>query len=137
MNLQPTEYETMGSKIAVALIHGNTRDGRFCDTLGRWAAEQIAGIDQFISEVIDPAAPSPQPRRESRENPHSPSSHHHITDAFVVVTPEYNHGHPAPLTALIDSVGQRKPAAFVTYRGITGGLGAVEQQLRWFLRNCR
>src|SRR5215475_9237501 len=51
-------------------------------------------------------------------------------DAFLVVTPEYNHGYPAPLKALIDSVGaewQAKPVAFVSYGGVSGGLRAVEQ----------
>jgi NAD(P)H-dependent FMN reductase len=51
-------------------------------------------------------------------------------DGFVVVTPEYNHGYPAPLNALIDSVGAEwhaKPVAFVSYGGISGGLRAVEQ----------
>ena len=36
-------------------------------------------------------------------------------DAFIVVTPEYNHGYPAPLKALIDSFGAEwhaKPVAF-------------------------
>jgi NAD(P)H-dependent FMN reductase len=51
-------------------------------------------------------------------------------DAFIVVTPEYNHGYPAPLKALIDSVGSEwhaKPVAFVSYGGVSGGLRAVEQ----------
>ena len=51
-------------------------------------------------------------------------------DAFVVVTPEYNHGYPAALKSLIDSVGaewQAKPVAFVSYGGVSGGLRAVEQ----------
>jgi NAD(P)H-dependent FMN reductase len=51
-------------------------------------------------------------------------------EAFVVVTPEYNHGYPAPLKSLIDSVGAEwhgKPVAFVSYGGISGGLRAVEQ----------
>jgi NAD(P)H-dependent FMN reductase len=51
-------------------------------------------------------------------------------DAFIVVTPEYNHGYPAPLKSLIDSVGAEwrgKPVAFVSYGGISGGLRAVEQ----------
>ena len=51
-------------------------------------------------------------------------------DAFLVVTPEYNHGYPAPLKSLIDSVGEQwhaKPVAFVSYGGVSGGLRAVEQ----------
>ena len=38
--------------------------------------------------------------------------------AFIIVTPEYNYGNPAPLKSLIDSVGPEwhaKPAAFVSY----------------------
>lgn len=49
-------------------------------------------------------------------------------DAFVVVTPEYNHSYPGPLHA-IDSVGEQwraKPVGFVSYGGVSGGLRAVE-----------
>jgi NAD(P)H-dependent FMN reductase len=51
-------------------------------------------------------------------------------DAFVVVTPEYNHGYPAALKLLIDSASREwraKPVAFVSYGGVSGGLRAVEQ----------
>lgn len=51
-------------------------------------------------------------------------------DAFVVVTPEYNHGYPAALKSVIDAASQpwqAKPVAFVSYGGISGGLRAVEQ----------
>src|SRR5260370_35845557 len=51
-------------------------------------------------------------------------------DAFVVVTPEYNHGYPGALKSLIDAVSAEwhaKPVAFVSYGGISGGLRAVEQ----------
>ena len=50
-------------------------------------------------------------------------------DAFVVVTPEYNHSFPASLKQAID-LGRRewqaKPVAFVSYGGMSGGLRAVE-----------
>ncbi|MFF3333566.1 NADPH-dependent FMN reductase [Streptomyces sp. NPDC002888] len=51
-------------------------------------------------------------------------------DAFVVVTPEYNHSFPAPLKNAIDWYRQEwyaKPVSFVSYGGISGGLRAVEQ----------
>jgi NAD(P)H-dependent FMN reductase len=51
-------------------------------------------------------------------------------DAFLIVTPEYNHGYPSVLKLLIDSANEewkRKPAAFVCYGGQSGGLRAVEQ----------
>ncbi|WP_199510077.1 NADPH-dependent FMN reductase [Nucisporomicrobium flavum] len=52
-----------------------------------------------------------------------------LADAFVVVTPEYNHSYPAPLKAIIDghfSEWRAKPVAFVSYGGLSGGLRAVE-----------
>ena len=52
-----------------------------------------------------------------------------MADAFVVLTPEYNHSYPAPLKQAIDlSQGQfaRKPVAFVSYGGFSGGIRAVE-----------
>ena len=51
-------------------------------------------------------------------------------DAFVVVTPEYNHGYPAALKQAIDlpyDEWRAKPVGFVSYGGMAGGLRAVEQ----------
>lgn len=51
-------------------------------------------------------------------------------DAFVIVTPEYNHSFPAALKNLIDwhyTQWQAKPVGFVSYGGLGGGLRAVEQ----------
>jgi NAD(P)H-dependent FMN reductase len=51
-------------------------------------------------------------------------------DAFVVVTPEYNHGYPASLKQAIDvprDEWREKPVGFVSYGGTSGGLRAVEQ----------
>jgi NAD(P)H-dependent FMN reductase len=122
----------MNNKIKVALIYGSTRKGRFCDKVGHWAGEQIASSDDFSLDVIDPAASLLQPGAGTDEKADSILLQHRIAqaDAFVIVTPEYNHGYPAPLKALIDSVGpewQAKPVAFVSYGGISGGLRAVEQ----------
>ena len=111
----------MESLIKVGVVYGSTRAGRFCDTVARWAAAQIAARGNFALEIIDPAA---QPDNQSLKQQVA------ACDAFIVVTPEYNHGYPAPLKALIDSIGPEwhaKPVAFVSYGGISGGLRAVEQ----------
>jgi NAD(P)H-dependent FMN reductase len=50
-------------------------------------------------------------------------------DAFIVVTPEYNHSFTAALKFVLDLVYEPwhgKPVAFVSYGGISGGLRAVE-----------
>jgi hypothetical protein len=51
-------------------------------------------------------------------------------EAFVIITPEYNHSFPASLKNLIDwhyTQWQAKPIGFVSYGGLGGGLRAVEQ----------
>lgn len=50
-------------------------------------------------------------------------------DAFVVITPEYNHSFPATLKQFLDlfrTEWQAKPASFVSYGGMSGGLRALE-----------
>jgi NAD(P)H-dependent FMN reductase len=50
-------------------------------------------------------------------------------DAFVIVTPEYNHSFPASLKNAIDWYGdvwKTKPVGFVSYGGRAAGLRAVE-----------
>jgi len=110
----------MHALIKIGLIYGSTREGRFCDRVAQWAGQMAAGAG-FEVDAIDPAADSRRHELQRRIG---------ACDGFVVVTPEYNHGYPAPLKALIDSVGaewQAKPVAFVSYGGISGGLRAVEQ----------
>lgn len=49
-------------------------------------------------------------------------------DAFVIVTPEYNHTFPASLKNAIDwyvDAWKAKPVAFFSYGGMAGGLRAV------------
>ena len=121
----------MEGTIRVAIIYGSTRPGRFCDKVVRWAAGQIANNGKFSIDVIDPAILPPKSSQD-QESANDASLWKRIerADAFIVVTPEYNHGYPAPLKSVIDSVGaewQAKPVAFVSYGGISGGLRAVEQ----------
>ena len=50
-------------------------------------------------------------------------------DAFVFVTPEYNHGTPPSLVNAIDFLVQEwayKPAGFVSYGGAAGGARSVQ-----------
>jgi NAD(P)H-dependent FMN reductase len=121
----------MDSPIRVAIIVGSTREGRFGPTVARWFAEQAAGRDDLAVDVIDLAEmdlPADYPKT------FGPGVQAYLArldaaDAFVVVTPEYNHSFPAVLKQAID-LGKRewqaKPVAFVSYGGMSGGLRAVE-----------
>jgi len=121
----------MQNKLKLALIYGSTRPGRLCDKVAAWAASQIPVSSPFTLDVVDPAHPPAQHATKTssgdltwlRERIGN-------ADAFIVVTPEYNHGYPAPLKSLIDSVGPEwhaKPVAFVSYGGLSGGIRAAEQ----------
>jgi len=117
--------------INVALIYGSTREGRFCDKVAEWAASEIASRSEFSVDAIDPAALALPNRHKREESSELADLKQRIgkADAFVVVTPEYNHSYPAALKFLIDSVReqwQAKPVGFVSYGGVSGGLRAVE-----------
>lgn len=122
----------MQQKIKLALIYGSAREGRFCDTVAEWAIRQIAGDIRFELQLIDPATMVPPGWDMKKDAPEYQALARRIgwADAFLVVTPEYNHGYPAVLKHLIDAVygeWQAKPVAFISYGGISGGLRAVEQ----------
>lgn len=116
----------------LSLIVGSTREGRVADLVTRWAASLLHEDPRVRLDVLDLAA---------LELPISPIRAPHVAkqelalrvgraDAFIVVTPEYNHGYPAVLKAAIDHVyheWQAKPVGFISYGGISGGLRAVEQ----------
>ncbi len=126
------ELTRTNEKINVALIYGSIREGRYCDIVANWACAQVRKHPQFALEIVDPAKLSLQPQLDRKENVDLDVLRACLdrADAFIVITPEYNHGYPAPLKHLIDSVSrewQAKPLAFVSYGGVSGGLRAVEQ----------
>ncbi|MCX3062149.1 NADPH-dependent FMN reductase [Streptomyces beihaiensis] len=118
--------------LRLAVVLGSTREGRLCPVIASWFAGQARQIDAFEVDVVDPAdldvpvALSPQPPESVR----TLGKRLEAADAFVIVTPEYNHSFPAPLKSLIDwhyVQWRAKPVGFVAYGGLAGGLRAVEQ----------
>ncbi|MEQ4303838.1 NAD(P)H-dependent oxidoreductase [Plantactinospora sp. B6F1] len=123
-------------RIRVAVIIGSVRKGRFGPTVARWFVEQARQRNGVEVDVIDLAeAPlpvtitdEPAPGVAAVLGDLSPRVEQ--ADAFVVVTPEYNHGYPASLKCMIDwhfTQWQAKPVGFVSYGGLAGGVRAVEQ----------
>lgn len=116
----------------VAVILGSTREGRLCDRIAAWLAGELDRRTDVTFNLVDPRTLE-LPKRHREENssglPELKSQLNHV-DAFLVLTPEYNHSFPAPLKSLIDSVfneWQAKPIGFVSYGGMSGGIRAVEQ----------
>src|ERR671919_802151 len=130
---RPKEKEAMTTtNMHLAIVIGSTREGRFGSTVARWFVSQAEARPEFDLDVID-LADSELPAVLRRTPDPIVVSHRERlerADAFVVITPEYNHGYPASLKQAIDlqrDEWRRKPVAFVSYGGIGGGLRAVEQ----------
>lgn len=122
----------MQDRMRLALLLGSTRAGRFCDTIAEWAVGEISNYREFDLDVIDPAGLELPRIIEATDGPAVKALAQRIgeADAFVVISPEYNHGYPAALKDLIDSAYSEwnaKPVAFISYGGMAGGVRAVEQ----------
>jgi len=126
--------------INIKVIAGSTREGRFSDKAATWIAKEVGKQKEAIIEVLDlrdyempffNESVSPSFKQEPYKNEAVARFTKKIADgdAFIIITPEYNHGASAVLKNALDWVYQEwnnKPVAFVSY-GSVGGARAVEQ----------
>lgn len=122
----------MNETYNVAVILGSAREGRFGETVANWAVETLRSDQELSVDLIDPAKLDLPSRHVGAEHLGVAELQTALAeaDAFVVVTPEYNHSFTGELKLLIDAAKpqwKRKPLAFVSYGGMSGGLRAVEQ----------
>jgi NAD(P)H-dependent FMN reductase len=130
----------MTEKHRLAIIIGSIREGRFGPVVASWVAEQARAHGGFDVEVVDLAdaelplsmpGASPKFAGDSYPRPEAMApltSRLEEADAFILVTPEYNHSYPASLKAAIDwhfTQWTAKPVAFVSYGGAAGGRHAA------------
>ncbi|MDP1738554.1 MAG: NAD(P)H-dependent oxidoreductase [Caulobacter sp.] len=116
----------------------STRPGRVGPTIARWfheTAQAHGGFDAALVDIADfnlPVYDEPKhPMMQSYEHDHTKawSASVAAADAFVFVTPEYNYGPPPALVNALNYVYREwnyKPASFVSYGGVSGGLRAVQ-----------
>ncbi|MFJ9946667.1 NADPH-dependent FMN reductase [Kitasatospora sp. NPDC091207] len=127
------------SPLQVAVIIGSTRNGRFGPVVANWLISHISQREDMTADLVDlvetplptqfPAFDKP-PSEEVTSLVGAVAPRLAAADAFVLVTPEYNHSFPAPLKNIIDWHNEQwhaKPVGFVSYGGLSGGLRAVEQ----------
>jgi NAD(P)H-dependent FMN reductase len=117
--------------LRLAVIIGSNREGRFGDTVARWFLKVTTDIDGIDVDTIDLADLDLHTRiaAQSPAMPCSASARVDAADAFVFVTPEYNHSFPASVKAFIDQHVEQwagKVVGFVSYGGVGGGLLSVE-----------
>ena len=121
------------------IVIASTRPGRVGLPVGQWFYERAAEHGGFDVELVDlaeinlPFLDEPKhPRLGDYAHQHTRdwSAKVYAADAFVFVTPEYNHGYTAPLKNAIDFLWaewQHKPVGFVSYGGVAAGTRSVQQ----------
>jgi NAD(P)H-dependent FMN reductase len=138
-------HRTPGNLNRLQVIIGSTRPGRAADLVAPWAAQRATAHGAFEVEVID-LRKWPLPmfaehagtigdlRDPSYSLPLVKQWNDKLkkADAYLAVTPEYNHSIPGVLKNAIDNVFfsfamRNKPIAAIAYSaGITGGARAIE-----------
>jgi NAD(P)H-dependent FMN reductase len=131
--------------VKLQIIVGSTRPGRAADKVVPWVTRQAALHPAFESEVLDlrdwplplfgehmGSIGDPQDPTYSEEIVRRWNRKIAVADAYLIITPEYNHSIPGELKNAIDSVFvsfafRNKAMAFVGYSGgVGGGIRAIE-----------
>jgi NAD(P)H-dependent FMN reductase len=135
------DWEAMKLQVIV----GSTRPTRAADKIVPWVTREAAEHEGFEVEILD-LRDWPLPmfgeHMGSIGNPQDPSYSEEIVrrwnrkiaqaDAYLIITPEYNHSVPGVLKNALDSVFvsfafRNKPIAAVGYSGgVGGGIRAIE-----------
>ena len=123
----------------LTVVIASTRPGRVGLPVGQWftaRAEAHGGFEVQVADLAELALPlldepnHPRLRRYTKPHTRAWSQLVEGSDAFVFVTPEYNHGYPAALKNAIDYLHEEwryKPVGFVSYGAVSGGTRAVQQ----------
>lgn len=125
----------------IQIIIGSTRQGRFADIPAKFVLEQAQKRKEAEFELIDlrdwplpffdePKSPSMSGGVYTNDLAAKWADKIEEADGYIIVTPEYNHGYPAVLKNALDYVYKqwnKKPVAFISYGGISGGIRSVQQ----------
>jgi NAD(P)H-dependent FMN reductase len=126
------------TKPVLRIIIGSTRPGRVGPAVAQWIAqraEEHGGFDVRVTDLAElnlPIFNEPNhPRLQNYTQPHTKewSALVEGSDAFVFVTPEYNHAFNAALKNAIDYLyteWQHKAAGIVSYGGVAAGTRATQ-----------
>ena len=123
--------------LRIGMIVGSTRPGRKAEDVVRWAFEiarrrtdaefELVDLKDFNLPLLDEPLP-PTFGKYSHPHTHAWAAKIASFDAYVFVTPEYNHGTSGALKNAIDFLYREwnnKAAGFIGYGG-SGGVRAVE-----------
>jgi NAD(P)H-dependent FMN reductase len=123
--------------LKVGIILGSTRPNRNGEAVAKWVAQKLTDRKDASYELVDikdfnlPLLDEPIPPSQGKySQPHTKRWAEKIAslDAFIFVTPEYNHATSGALKNALDFLyaeWNNKAAGFVSY-GSAGGARAVE-----------
>ena len=121
----------MDEQVTIAVLLGTTREKRRSDIVARWItdfARQQDGVEVIMVDPKDFNFPGDGNDPEGKDPRYTEITKR--SDAFFIVTPEYNHSFPGSLKRMLDSELQtynHKPVAFAGVSdGNWGGTRAVE-----------
>ncbi|GAB3362775.1 NADPH-dependent FMN reductase [Modestobacter lapidis] len=125
------------SRPVLQVVAASTRPGRKGIAVARWVqrlAEEHGGFDVELVDLAEVGLPlfdePNHPRLQQYTHQHTKDWSATVAraDAFVFVTPEYNHSFPAALKNALDYLNAEwadKAAALVSYGGVSAGLRAA------------
>jgi NAD(P)H-dependent FMN reductase len=130
----------MDTQIKVKVIIGSTRQSRFSEKPAQWIYEEAKKLEGVEAEILDlrdypmpffdsPMSPLMAKGQYANEVVKKWAAKINDGDAFIIVSPEYNHGYSAVLKNALDVIypeWNRKPVGFVAY-GSAMGARSVEQ----------
>jgi NAD(P)H-dependent FMN reductase len=135
-------------KPVLRIIIGSTRPGRVGPSVGTWITQRAiehGGFDVQVTDLAELNLPlldepnHPRLRQYVHQHTKDWSALVDSSDAFIFVTPEYNHGFNAALKNAIDYLHNEwlhKPAGIVSYGGVSAGTRAT-QMLKQVLNSVK
>ena len=123
-------------RLGVVLV--SVREGRAGEPIARWFLDRVTAHGGFEPDLLDLKAidlpllrESNHPRLQKYTEPKTQAWSRAVAalDAVVFVTPEYNFSMPPSLVNALDHLYHEwsyKPAGFVSYGGVSGGLRSVQ-----------
>lgn len=121
----------------LGVVIASVRDGRVGQPIAQWVFDICKSQGSFETSMIDlktvglPLLSEPEhPRLKKYTEPTTVAWSELVSrmDAFVFVTPEYNHGVPPALVNALDHLyveWNYKAAGFVSYGGVSAGTRSV------------
>src|SRR4051812_45780084 len=135
---QPSSERQFVSDLKIGIIIGSTRPGRKGDQIAKWVLSEATKRGDAQYELIDlldyklphlDEAIPPSQGQYANDHTKAWSAKIDSLDAFVFVTPEYNHSTSGALKNALDFVyseWNNKAAGFVSYGAAASGARAVE-----------